>query len=173
VVSYFNCGHRIANAQRAAGLNPTCSGLIGMLLMLVLGLGTLYYRIELNRVHDVYGQNTPAGTSVPLYTPDRGLTGSASLAVALVLDGSGGGRGIDLTGKGLHLRAPHEGKAFGGPCGLTVAQAFTTTPAKETATGWPRPCEAERVPGRCGRAALPHHRPFWLLSGDLGCSQVG
>jgi len=38
-----------------------------MLLMLVLGLGTLYYQFELNRVHDVYGQNTPAGTSVPLY----------------------------------------------------------------------------------------------------------
>ena len=67
LISYFNCGHRIANAQRAAGLRPTCSGLIGMLLMLVFGLGTLYYQVELNRVHDAYGIATPHGTEVPLY----------------------------------------------------------------------------------------------------------
>lgn len=67
LVSYYNCGHRIANAQRAAGLQPTCSGLIGMLLMLVFGFGTFYFQTELNRVHDVYGSQTPQGTQVPLF----------------------------------------------------------------------------------------------------------
>ena len=66
LISYYNCGNRIANAQRAAGLQPTCSGVIGMLLMFVFGLGTLYYQVELNRVHDVY-RGAPAGAQVPLY----------------------------------------------------------------------------------------------------------
>jgi hypothetical protein len=66
LVSYYNCGRRIENSQRAAGLTPTCAPLVGMLLMLVLGLGTLYYQVELNRVHDSYGPETPAGTEVPL-----------------------------------------------------------------------------------------------------------
>jgi hypothetical protein len=67
LVSYYNCGNRIAHAQRAAGLSPTCSGLIGMLLMLVFGFGTFYYQDQLNRVPDVYGRATPLGTDVPLY----------------------------------------------------------------------------------------------------------
>jgi hypothetical protein len=67
LISYFNCGSRIANAQRAAGLRPTCNAVVGMLLMLVLGLGTLYFQMELNRVHDAYGTTTPPGTSIDLY----------------------------------------------------------------------------------------------------------
>lgn len=64
-VSYYNAGNRIRQAQRAAGMTPTCSGGIGLLLMLVLGLGTLYYQVELNKVADHYG--VPAGTQIPLY----------------------------------------------------------------------------------------------------------
>jgi Domain of unknown function (DUF4234) len=67
LISYYNCGHRIANAQRAAGLQPSCSGLIGVLLMFVLGLGTWYFQTELNKVHDVYGRDVRAGTAVSLY----------------------------------------------------------------------------------------------------------
>lgn len=63
-VSIFNTGKRIANAQRAAGLEPTCSGGIGLLLMFVAGLGTLYYQMELNKVVDRYG--AAEGTQVPL-----------------------------------------------------------------------------------------------------------
>jgi hypothetical protein len=65
LISYYNTGHRIINAQRAAGLTPTCSPWIGTLLMLVAGIGILYYQIELNRVPDVYG-DVPPGTEVPL-----------------------------------------------------------------------------------------------------------
>jgi hypothetical protein len=56
-------GH-ISNAQRAAGLNPTCNGGIGFLLA-IFGFGTLYYQLELNKVVDRYG-DTPPGTQVPL-----------------------------------------------------------------------------------------------------------
>jgi hypothetical protein len=66
LISYYNCGKRIADTQRSAGLQPTCSPVIGLLLMLfVFGTGTVYYQYELNRVVDVY-QAEP-GSQVPLY----------------------------------------------------------------------------------------------------------
>jgi len=65
LVSYFNCGNRIRNAQRAAGFNPSCSAPVGLLLMFVFGLGTLYYQAELNKVVDRY--QVAEGTQIPLY----------------------------------------------------------------------------------------------------------
>jgi hypothetical protein len=66
LISYYNCGKRIANTQRSAGLPPTCSPVIGLLLMLfVFGTGTVYYQYELNRVVDVY--RAEPGSQVPLY----------------------------------------------------------------------------------------------------------
>lgn len=65
LVSYSNTGKRIANAQRAAGLPQTCNPVVGLLLMLVLGLGTLYYQGELNKIVERYG-NAPAGSPVAL-----------------------------------------------------------------------------------------------------------
>jgi len=66
LISIYNTGGRIANAQQAAGRPRTCSGAVGLLLMFVFGLGTLYYQVELNRVHDVYGA-IPPGSDVPLF----------------------------------------------------------------------------------------------------------
>ncbi|MEV6672749.1 DUF4234 domain-containing protein [Streptomyces sp. NPDC051162] len=63
-VSIFNTGRRISEAQRAAGLSPSCSGGLGLLLAF-LGFHVLYYQIELNKVADHYGQVEP-GTQVPL-----------------------------------------------------------------------------------------------------------
>jgi hypothetical protein len=67
MMSYYNTGNRIRNAQRAAGLTASCSGGIGFLLMFVFGLGTLYYQSELNKVSGSYGEGTAPGTTVPLY----------------------------------------------------------------------------------------------------------
>jgi hypothetical protein len=67
LVSYYNTGNRIRNAQRAAGLPASCSGGIGLLLMFVFGLGVLYYQAELNKISHSYGEATPPGTTVPLY----------------------------------------------------------------------------------------------------------
>lgn len=63
-VSYYNCGTRIRNAQRAAGLQATCSPGAGMALMLVFGIGILYYQMELNKIVDVYG--VPEGQHIQL-----------------------------------------------------------------------------------------------------------
>jgi hypothetical protein len=64
LVSLYNTGNRIADAQRAAGLRPTCSAGIGLLLCFVLGLVSLYYQSELNKIVDSYG--APTGTEIAL-----------------------------------------------------------------------------------------------------------
>jgi Domain of unknown function (DUF4234) len=65
LISYYNCGNRIANTQRSAGLKPTCSPVIGLLLIFFLfGSGIVYYQYELNRVVDVY--RAEPGTQVAL-----------------------------------------------------------------------------------------------------------
>lgn len=65
LVSYYNCGTRIRNAQRAAGLQATCSPGIGVLLVFAFGAQTLYFQMELNKIVDAYG--TPEGEQVPLW----------------------------------------------------------------------------------------------------------
>ncbi len=64
-VSIKRTGDRIAAAQRAAGLAPTCNGVVGLLLMFVFHLGQLYYQAEMNKVVAAYPGAT-AGTPVPL-----------------------------------------------------------------------------------------------------------
>ncbi|MFA1545450.1 DUF4234 domain-containing protein [Actinomadura chokoriensis] len=64
LVMWVKLGGRIAQAQRAAGLQPSCSGGMGFLLG-ILGFGVLYYQIQLNKVADRYG-DTPAGQQVSL-----------------------------------------------------------------------------------------------------------
>ncbi|RSN69176.1 DUF4234 domain-containing protein [Actinomadura sp. WAC 06369] len=58
LVMWVKLGGRIAQAQRAAGLAPSCSGGIGFLLGLI-GFGVLYYQIQLNKVVDRYGGTPP------------------------------------------------------------------------------------------------------------------
>jgi hypothetical protein len=64
LIMWVKLGGRIAEAQRAAGLTPSCSGGMGFLLG-ILGFGVLYYQIQLNKVVDRYG-GTPAGQQVSL-----------------------------------------------------------------------------------------------------------
>ncbi|GAA4242109.1 hypothetical protein GCM10022254_73650 [Actinomadura meridiana] len=64
LIMYVKLGGRIAEAQRAAGLPPSCSGGMGFLLG-IFGFGVLYYQIQLNKVVDRYG-GTPAGQQVSL-----------------------------------------------------------------------------------------------------------
>ncbi|GAA1716657.1 hypothetical protein GCM10009745_76480 [Kribbella yunnanensis] len=66
LVSYFGTGRRIANSQRSAGIPVTCSPGVGLLLMFVFGLGTLYYQSELNKITASYGA-TPVGAQVNLF----------------------------------------------------------------------------------------------------------
>jgi len=63
-VSYYNCGQRIREAQRAAGVHASCSAGVGTLLMLVFGAGTLYYQAELNKVAEF--MDVPEGEQVTL-----------------------------------------------------------------------------------------------------------
>ncbi len=65
LVSFYNTGTRIANAQRAAGLPQTCAPALGLILNVFFGVGSLYYQSELNKITAHYG-NVPAGSPVQL-----------------------------------------------------------------------------------------------------------
>lgn len=64
LINWVKLAGHIRGAQRAAGLEPSCSGGIGFLLG-IFGFGVLYYQVELNKVVKRYG-DAPAGTQVPL-----------------------------------------------------------------------------------------------------------
>jgi Domain of unknown function (DUF4234) len=65
LVSYYNTGQRIANAQRAAGLPQTCTPVLGLVLNIFFGVGALYYQAELNKIVGHYG-DVPPGNPVQL-----------------------------------------------------------------------------------------------------------
>jgi Domain of unknown function (DUF4234) len=50
LVSMYRTGQRIAQAQQLAGLEPSCSGGLGVLAWFVFGLNALYYQSQLNGV---------------------------------------------------------------------------------------------------------------------------
>ncbi|GGX12663.1 hypothetical protein GCM10010353_30130 [Streptomyces chryseus] len=64
-VSVYNTGQRIARMQKSAGMQPTCNPWIGLILMIVAGLYSLYYQHELNQVWAHY-ENPAEGEQVPL-----------------------------------------------------------------------------------------------------------
>lgn len=66
LISYYNTGQRIQNAQRAAGLAPTCSPAVSCVLAIVFGLSTFYMQSELNKIVEHYG-SAPEGAVVPLF----------------------------------------------------------------------------------------------------------
>jgi Domain of unknown function (DUF4234) len=64
-VSVYRTGARIAQMEEAAGMEPTCSPVIGLLLAFAWGLYSLYYQAELNKLWAHLG-NPPEGTQVLL-----------------------------------------------------------------------------------------------------------
>lgn len=64
-VSVYNTGARIARMQRSAGMEPTCNPWIGLVLVFVLSLHSLYYQQQLNEIWAHY-QEPAEGTPVPL-----------------------------------------------------------------------------------------------------------
>ncbi len=66
LVSFHNAGVRIRDAQRAAGLPPTCSPTWSWVLAFAFSTNVLYMQIELNKVIDRYGE-APPHSQVPLF----------------------------------------------------------------------------------------------------------
>ncbi len=50
IVSFWRTGNRINETQTAAGLEGTCSPMVGFLLNFLGGAGFLYYQLELNKI---------------------------------------------------------------------------------------------------------------------------
>ncbi|WP_052848680.1 DUF4234 domain-containing protein [Streptomyces avicenniae] len=63
-ITAYNTGKRVAQAQRAAGMAPTCSPAISCVLVLLLSAHALYLQSEINKINDHYG-NPPEGTQIP------------------------------------------------------------------------------------------------------------
>lgn len=55
MVAWYRLGRRIARAQKATGIEPTCRPVLGLLLVPALGTVTWYYQRELNKIVDYYG----------------------------------------------------------------------------------------------------------------------
>lgn len=64
-VSIYRTGERVAQMQAAAGMRPTCSGLLGLIASFLLALHVLYYQNELNKVWAQLG-GAPEDTTVTL-----------------------------------------------------------------------------------------------------------
>jgi hypothetical protein len=65
LVSWVRTGGRIGQAQRYAGSEHRCSGLIGILLGII-GLSIVYYQSQINKIWDMYANpepGTPVGTA--------------------------------------------------------------------------------------------------------------
>ena len=80
-VSIFKTGERISKVQSAAGLPPSCSGILGLVASFFLGLHALYYQHELNKIWAHLG-SVPEGTVVTLPRPSAGAEGSTRAAAA-------------------------------------------------------------------------------------------
>ena len=67
-VSVYRTGQRISEAQRAAGIGSSCSGVLGIVLMFFFGLWSLYYQAEMNKIPAAY-----VGASTGQLVPLRGI----------------------------------------------------------------------------------------------------
>jgi hypothetical protein len=72
-ITTFNTGKRIRQAQAAAGLQPTCTPGLGLLLWFCLGTHIIYYQGELNKIWESYPGATEGvvvphrGSAAPVY----------------------------------------------------------------------------------------------------------
>lgn len=62
LISIYNTGKRIAQAQGTARSSEQCSPIVGLLLALI-GFASVYYQSQTNKVWDMHG-NPPEGTPV-------------------------------------------------------------------------------------------------------------
>lgn len=64
-VTVWRTADRIRAMQRAAGMAPDCLPVLGIVLMFVFGLYSLYYQLKLNEIWAALGDQ-PEGTTVAL-----------------------------------------------------------------------------------------------------------
>lgn len=70
-VSISRTGERIGQVQMAAGMQVSCNGIIGLIASFILGLHSLYYQNELNKIW-VHLGGAPEGS--PVVLPGQGAS---------------------------------------------------------------------------------------------------
>jgi Domain of unknown function (DUF4234) len=84
-VSIYRTGDRIAKMQQNAGMDASCSGLLGLVLSFLAGLHSLYYQNELNRIWARLGhpqEGSPVALPVAAVAPAAAPASPAPAAPA-------------------------------------------------------------------------------------------
>ena len=123
-VSIYRTGERIAQMQEDAGMERSCSGVIGLVLAFFAGLYSLYYQYELNRIWARLGNPQegslvalPVGAAVPNGVPN-GVPDSAA----------------DRPTMGTAAEAPQAARSGGAP-GLRPDESQKTGPEDGNSAG--------------------------------------
>jgi hypothetical protein len=131
-VSIYRTGERIAQMQEDAGMERSCSGVIGLVLAFFAGLYSLYYQYELNRIWTRLGNPQegslvalPVGAAVPPVAPN-GVPDSAPDAVP---DSAG-----DEPSTGTAAGEPQAARSGGAP-GLRPDESKKTGPGDGSSAG--------------------------------------
>jgi hypothetical protein len=123
-VSIYRTGERIGQMQEDAGLERTCNGWIGLVLVFFASLYSLYYQYELNRIWARLG-NPDEGSMVALpvgVAPPAGPPASVPDSAA------------DESWTGTAAAAPQAARSGGAP-GLRSDESTKTSPEDDSPAG--------------------------------------
>ncbi|HEX3749781.1 MAG TPA: DUF4234 domain-containing protein [Streptosporangiaceae bacterium] len=131
-VSIYRTGERIAQMQEDAGMERSCSGVIGLVLAFFAGLYSLYYQYELNRIWARLGNPQegslvalPVGGAVPASAPN-GVPADAPNGVP--------DRAADGSATGTAAEEPQAARSGGAP-GLRPDEPKNTGPENGSSAG--------------------------------------
>jgi hypothetical protein len=131
-VSIYRTGERIAQMQEDAGMERSCSGVIGLVLAFFAGLYSLYYQYELNRIWARLGNPQegslvalPVGVAVPAGAP-AGVPDHAPNGVP--------DRAADGPATGTADEEPQAARSGGAP-GLRPDESKNTGPENGSSAG--------------------------------------
>jgi hypothetical protein len=131
-VSIYRTGERIAQMQEDAGMERSCSGVIGLVLAFFAGLYSLYYQYELNRIWARLG-NPQEGSLVALPVGPAGSAGPTGGVPAGAPDGVPG-TAADEPPAGTVAGEPQAARSGVVP-GLRPVESENTGPEDGSSTG--------------------------------------
>jgi hypothetical protein len=127
-ISIYRTGERIGQMQEDAGLERTCNGWIGLVLVFFASLYSLYYQYELNRIWTRLGNPDegspvalPVGAAGPAGTPDGVPDGFPDVAA-------------DRPPAGPAAGEPQAARSGGAP-GLRSDESTKTSPEDDSPAG--------------------------------------
>jgi hypothetical protein len=128
-ISIYRTGERIGQMQEDAGMERTCNGWIGLVLVFFASLYSLYYQYELNRIWTRLG-NPEEGSMVALPV---GMAGPAGTPNGVVPDSAANGSST-VPSTGPAAGEPQAARSGGTP-GLRSDESAKTGPEDDSPAG--------------------------------------